>query len=280
MPARPILLVVAALVALCAGGASPAFAQQYDDEWLDSCRRENHWDRGDDRYKHCEVREDSLRAPGGTLRVDPGVNGGVSVRGWDADSLYVRARIQTNGATQDEAVALAREIKIVIDGATIRAVGPEGRLGRHRGWSVSFEVYVPRHTDLALETVNGPVAVREVTGRMDLEAQNGPVVLRGVGGAVRARVENGPLTVVLTGARWDGSGLDAETINGPVDLVVPEGYSAQLETGTVNGPMSIDFPLTVTIQGRVSRRINSTLGAGGVLVRVVTTNGPLSIRRR
>jgi hypothetical protein len=35
----------------------------------------------------------------------------------------------------------------------------------------------------------------------------------------------------------------------------------------------------VTINGRVTDRISTTLGSGGPLVRVVTTNGPMSVRR-
>jgi hypothetical protein len=65
-----------------------------------------------------------------------------------------------------------------------------------------------------------------------------------------------------------------------VTLAIPERYSAKLETGTVNGPMSVDFPMTVTIQGRLSQNLSTTLGSGGAPVRVVTTNGPLVIRRR
>jgi DUF4097 and DUF4098 domain-containing protein YvlB len=268
-----------ACAALCLLAAAPLSAQDYDqdydDNWLSECRRDR-WNRRDDRVKHCEIREDSLRAPGGnsTITVDPGLNGGVAIRGWDKDSIYIRAKIQTYGRSEDAAAALARQVRIVVSGSTIRAEGP------NEGWSVSFEVYVPRRSNLDLETENGPLSVREVVGTMDLEAHNGPVALRGVGGLVRARVQNGPLVVSLTGTRWEGEGLDAETVNGPVTLAVPEGYSAQLETGTVNGPMSVDFPLTVTIQGRISHRINTTLGSGGARVRVVTTNGPLSIRRR
>jgi DUF4097 and DUF4098 domain-containing protein YvlB len=85
--------------------------------------------------------------------------------------------------------------------------------------------------------------------------------------------------VHLSGTRWDGVGLDAEAHNGPVDLAIPERYNAKLETGTVNGPMDLAFPLTVTVQGRLTQRIQSTLGEGGATVRVVTTNGPLTIRR-
>ncbi len=130
-----------------------------------------------------------------------------------------------------------------------------------------------------LNTNDGPLGVRDLTGRLGLTAYDGPVSLAGVGGDVRARTTNGPIDIELTGARWEGAGLDAETTNGPVDLAIPESYSARLEFGTVNGPMSVGFPLTVTIQGRVGRRITTTLGAGGAPVRAVTTNGPVEIRR-
>jgi hypothetical protein len=102
-----------------------------------------------------------------------------------------------------------------------------------------------------------------------------------VSGQVNARTQNGPLTVELHGAQWNGQGLDAETRNGPVRLSIPDGYNARLETGTVNGPFDTEVPLQVTLTGRQrSRRIEATLGSGGPLVRALTTNGPVVIRRK
>jgi hypothetical protein len=43
--------------------------------------------------------------------------------------------------------------------------------------------------------------------------------------------------------------------------------------------MSIDFPMQVTIQGRVGRTLRTTLGNGGAAVTVTTQNGPLTLRR-
>lgn len=159
-------------------------------------------------------------------------------------------------------------------------MGAEGPGFRGGGsWSVSYEILVPSHTDLTLDTENGPVGVEDVDGVMRLRAVNGPLSLERIAGDVRAHAQNGPLSVVLEGSRWQGAGLDAETQNGPVVLTVPDGYSANLETGTVNGPMSVDFP--ITLMGRIGgRRITTTLGSGGPTVRVVTTNGPAIVRRR
>jgi len=243
-----------------------------DARWMAQCRdHEDAW-----RARACEVRVVSL-AKGGVITVDPGRNGAAAVEGWDRDTIEVHARIQAEGATDGDAAALAHAIKVVTSGTTIGAEGPDA--GRRQSWSVSIIVYAPRHSDLKLDTYNGPIGVREVSGRMILTAYNGPISLTAVGGDVRARTTNGPLDIELVGARWDGAGLDAETTNGPVSLAIPDNYSAQLEFGTVNGPMTIGFPLTVTIQGRVGHRISTRLGSGGAPIRVVTTNGPVEVQR-
>jgi DUF4097 and DUF4098 domain-containing protein YvlB len=87
------------------------------------------------------------------------------------------------------------------------------------------------------------------------------------------------LSVDLIGTKWEGTGLDARTQNGPADLRIPANYNAKIEFGTVNGPMDVGFPMTVTISGRVKDRITTTLGSGGPPIRVVTTNGPMTVRK-
>lgn len=262
--------------ALLALSGSAAAAQDFDSEdWLDRCRRD---ESRDDKAKACEVRELALKPQRGPLSIDPDVNGGVSVVAWDRDSIAIFVKVMAWARSDDAADALVRDVEVVAQGSTIRAAGPSPS-GRGQSWSVSFHVYVPRRTDLTARTTNGPLEVDGVKGTLDLAAHNGPVSLVGVAGDVRVRVQNGPLHVELDGDRWDGAGLDAETVNGPAVLAIPAGYSARLETGTVNGPLTIRFPLTVTIQGRMPERLSTTLGQGGAPVRVVTTNGPMVIRR-
>jgi hypothetical protein len=60
-----------------------------------------------------------------------------------------------------------------------------------------------------------------------------------------------------------------------VNLSMPRNYSARLETGTVNGSMNIDFP--ITLQGSIGRRITTQLGSGGPPIRALTTNGGVRI---
>jgi len=273
--ATPALSLATLLFAATTLAAQSSRSSESDAEWLERCRNGrygNRWDGG----HACEVREVAVRREVRSLSVDGSDNGGVSATAWDRDSVHVSARIQTSAATQAEAERLLRDVRVESTGGTIRATGPRGGTS-HSGWNVSFDAYVPRRMDLDLRTRNGGVRVQEVVGRMTLETENGGIALRGVGGDVRAHAENGGLSVQLTGTRWEGAGLNAETQNGGVRLVIPERYSARLETGTTNGGIKTDFPITVS--GRISRHFSLTLGSGGAPVRATTTNGGVSIER-
>src|ERR1043165_8115037 len=99
------------------------------------------------RRRHWDIRETDMKPPRAALSVEPGMNGGVEIEGWDTDSIAVTARIQVNAHSADEADAIARDIKIEASGATIRAIGGGGPVGRHQNWSVVFIAMVPRHPD-------------------------------------------------------------------------------------------------------------------------------------
>jgi Toastrack DUF4097 len=239
-----------------------------------NCRDNNNW-YGDRLVGNCEIREQTLAPAGGTLAIDGRQNGGVSVKGWDQGQILVRAQVQTGAPNAGEAEQLARQVHIETGGNKIYATGPENQRDYH--WSVSYEVFVPRRTDLSLETHNGGISIAEVNGRIDFNALNGGVVLKKVGGSVHGATTNGGLVVELAGDHWDGETLDVSTTNGGVSMSVPENYSAHLQTGTVNGSISVDFP--VTVQGRITKELALNLGSGGATVRAMTTNGGVRIKR-
>ena len=235
---------------------------------------ENSW-QNDRLVGNCEIREQTLAPSGGTIAIDGRQNGGVSVKGWDQNQVLVRARVQTNAPTAEEAKALAGQIRIETSGAKIFASGPDGR--RDYNWNVSYEVFVPRRADLSVETQNGGIAIADVNGRIDFSALNGGVVLKRVGGAVRGSTTNGGLVIELSGDRWDGESLEVSTTNGGVIMSVPENYSAHLQTGTVNGSVNVDFP--VNVQGRLTKQVAFDLGSGGATIKAMTTNGGVHLKR-
>jgi hypothetical protein len=228
------------------------------------------WDEG---VRHCEVREIDLGAAR-SFTVDSTPNGGIHVEGGDQEGARLFAKVAAHGADEAEARDLAARVQIETDG-TIRARGPAARSKRH--WHVSYRLSVPRHADLDLEADNGGIHISDVSGTIRFRTVNGGVHLDGVGGDVSGRTVNGGLHVRLAGAGWEGAGLDARTSNGGVSLAVGEDYRGHLETGTVNGDIDADFP--VTMQGRISKSLTLDLAGGGPPLRLHTTNGGVRLRR-
>lgn len=268
------LLVVAALGAALPFPLLAQRAMTSDAEWLDNCR--NNW--GDDRGHACEVRDVPVRLSGRAIEIDGRQNGSIRVQGWDGNDVKVTARLQANGESDADAQALLKDIRITSDGRRVSAEGPNNDRGYRSGWSASYVVMVPRRFDLSLDAYNGSLGVDGVTGKLELSTHNGSVTLTDVGGDVHARTQNGSLNVQLAGTSWSGDGLDAVTQNGSVRLAVPASYAATLETGTVNGRINTDIPITV--QGRISRQLSVPLNGGGKTIRAMTTNGSVNISRR
>lgn len=232
--------------------------------------------RNNDQFTHCEMREQTLASPG-RLLVDGQTNGGITVKGWDRGDVLVRAQVQAQAPSDGEARALAAQVIVHASGSSIAADGPSGLSGRH--WSVTYEIFTPRRTDLNLSAHNGGISISGVAGTIEFKTQNGGVHLAKVAGDVRGRTQNGGVHVELDGARWEGNGLDVQSQNGGVNIVLPSNYSAHLETSTVNGAVRSEHP-EVVLSERRQTSLSANIGGGGATLKVVTTNGGVHIARQ
>ncbi len=236
----------------------------------------------EDRGRACEVRDTRLPAPTNPLMVDASPNGGIQVEGWDQPDVLVRAVVQAYGETNADAARLLPGVHVTAAGTTVSAEGPERGTGERRsGWSVSFRIWAPRATAVTLSARNGGVSLRSMRGESRFTTENGGVSLDDVSGHVVGTTRNGGIKVRLSGARWDGVGMDVETTNGGVTLAVPSGYSAALEVGTVNGGIRSDISAArPDRRGRRSNELRATLGSGGPLLKLHTINGGVRLDTR
>ncbi len=228
-----------------------------------------------DKVSYKETRAVSLPATS-FVNVDGKRNGGISVKGENRLDVLVRACVQTVGKTDEEARAAAKDIRIET-GSQIRAEAA----GETLNSAVSYEILVPRTTNLKLLAHNGGISIASVEGAVEFETTNGGVILKDVAGDVRGRTRNGGVIVNLSGSSWRGDGLDVETTNGGVILSIPENYAARVETGTVNGGFRSDIGALNVAEDKDGRnrrkRISANLNGGGAPIRVVTTNGGVKI---
>jgi len=272
-PAFAFLVVISLTV--------PARAQMRDNRDMQLTCNNISRDISRERSLSCEVRESNL-GPSGRLDIEPGHNGGITVKGWAQNSVLVRARLEAWAENDTEARNIASQIRVEAAGGQIRATGPDFdgflRSDRYRSWTVSFEIFTPWNTDLTMGSHNGGITISDIRGRIDFQSHNGGVRLARVGGDVKGETHNGEINAELNGNTWEGRQLELSTHNGGVTLLLPASYSASLETDSNRGRLDSDFP--VTVRGRLDEKnLNFNIGSGGPLIKVSTHNGGIRLRK-
>jgi DUF4097 and DUF4098 domain-containing protein YvlB len=226
-----------------------------------------------------------------TIRLDKGNS--VSILGWDRADYSIKACKAAQGSSDSNAQSQLGQVSISTSGGRVTASGP----GNEDNWMVYFIVQAPRNASLNLESENGEIALRRVSGTINARNTNGPIELRDCTGDVRAQSENGPIEftgqsgdfhlsaqngpieVRLTGTKWDGAGLDAGSENGPLELRVPDGYVSGVSVeSSGNSPFTCRAAgCNVSGNGGDSDR-TIRMGTGDAVIRLHTVNGPVAIK--
>ena len=229
------------------------------------------------------------------LRVIPSRNAGVTVQGWDRNEFVIHVCKSAAAGTREQAAELLNQITATLESGTLRSEGPSARR-----WMAHFVINAPRAASLNLQVENGPVSVRELTGKVEIHAENGPIAVkdcsgnvnatsgngpisfRGEGGSMNLKTQNGPISVQLSGSSWQGSGLEASTVNGPLTVEMPQEYGSGVAIETTGrSPFSCRAKGCDNARANFSDELRSIqLGAGNTAVRVSTVNGPVSVRNR
>ncbi len=211
--------------------------------------------------------------PGGIFSV-ANVNGSVQVDGWDRNQVEVRA-VKTalhNSADLDRV-----QISVESDGERM-AVSTHYPQGSGVEVTVEYHINVPYRVQLAsVDTVNGDVHVRGVSGTGTLDSVNGSVEVLDSDGRFNARTTNGDVRLQLKGL-GQGGPVHLATINGSVVLSLPADADAEINVANRNGDFQSDFPLR-TLNAYNSRRFRGQLGNGGGDISMSTVNGGIRLVR-
>ena len=149
--------------------------------------------------------------------------------------------------------------------------------------------------DIQSHTGSGNVEAREISGPFMAEAGSGDiradekgkgdvrvhtgsgnVELRGVNGMLDAHSGSGDVTIQgVNSGRWE-----IRTSSGNVDLELPSGANFDLDATAGSGSVTVDRPVTMTIQGdlrRAQHEIRGKVSGGGPELLVHTGSGDVRI---
>ena len=228
-------------------------------------------------------REEEITKPAlgiGTLQVHT-MNGSIIVVGNDTSEIKIKAYYSTRGRNAEVRVhRLQTEVSLQGNTLTVGAVFPlpQGPVGND---TIRYEITAPRALNLNASTINGRIDSNGIDGVVDITATNGAVEVLGDTGPSKLSVgiTNGGIVVR---AAPQGGRYDLRTVNGSIQVSLPESLGITLQASTVNGSITLGHgPGEWRLQGgQIDRRaVNATLGEGELFLDVSTVNGSIRLER-
>ena len=156
-------------------------------------------------------------------------------------------------------------------------------------------ITVPRHSSLELKTIGGgTISVDDLDGEIDASALAGSIDLKNVSGSVVAHSLNGEIKATLDHVD-PSKPMSFSTMNGNIDVSLPDNVHANVRMKTDNGEIYSDFD--VKLEGeppigndtdhhgtahhyRIDRTIRGSINGGGPEYQFTSFNGNILIRKK
>jgi DUF4097 and DUF4098 domain-containing protein YvlB len=201
------------------------------------------------------------------------INGNVEITGWDRNEVQIDA-VKTARDQQrlDDAKI---EVEASSNSVEIRTRYPEHRTNNDAA-SVHYTLHVPQKARIdKVELVNGSLELQKVSGEVTANLVNGKLRASDLAGEADLATVNGSIDANYSSLN-NVRGIKLKSVNGSVNLTLPQSPNADVEASVVNGSITTDFPLTV--KGRfVGKSMSGTLGSGGVHIELSNVNGGIHV---
>ena len=225
-------------------------------------------------------------------------SGDIRVTADDGDAIEVVARTTVKGRNIDEARKLAGQVEVSVDqvGEEVRVCREHPRPPAGIAVQVAYEVRCPRQLHVRLYALNGSITIDGSRAGVEAATSNGDVEVRGGCGWVNARTKNGRVEAVIEELQGKGefesmngkleidvqkghASVQAKTLNGSIDLKLPETFDGQLDAQTTNGRVTCEFPMPAADLPKKAK-LEGPLGRGGPhTIKLRTLNGQISVGR-
>ncbi len=224
-----------------------------------------------------------------------GVNGNIDMTGVPgASKVKIWGERRVKSKSTEDASAWLKNLEVrVTDGdqeVFVKTIQPRETGGR--SLEVIYHVRMPDNWEALVNNVNGNVLVDSLAGKVSTGLVNGNVEFREISGASSVGLTNGNILLAkITGntfiALVNGNidaGLtlppqgtcDMSTVNGTVDLQIPQNTSAQFSAEVVNGSISTNG-LIIHDAATTPKTVRGRLSNGAGKIALKTVNGDIRV---
>jgi hypothetical protein len=134
---------------------------------------------------------------------------------------------------------------------------------------------------LTLRTGDGPIRVDDMTGQVDANTGDGPVEIAGRLDGLTVRTGDGRVNVDVADGSQMKSAWNVSTGDGGIRLSVPQGFGAEVDAYSGDGPVRVDGVSTASDRDESEQRtVRGRLGSGGPTLRLRSGDGSIEVTRR
>jgi DUF4097 and DUF4098 domain-containing protein YvlB len=189
------------------------------------------------------------------------------------------ARLRVVVPRNSQLVATTQDGSITVEDVTGKLTLRTGD-GSVRGSRLAGEIFV--------RSGDGSIRFERVEGALDLETDDGGITLEGKPSALRAHTSDGTIRFDIEPDTAMAADWDLQTSDGSVILTLPPSFNAVLDAETRDGAVRLNHPAVSNAaregegedgreRERRRRSVQTTLGAGGKVLRVRTGDGSIRI---
>lgn len=258
-----------------------------------------------------EINQTYQLAPGTRVEVSS-IRGPVEIV--NADTATAEVRIIRTARTRADLEYHKIEVEQAGNSLVVRGV-QESEQRRRQNIQVNHQVILklPRHIDLSVNSVSGPLNVGDVDGQMHVSSISGAADLGNIGGKLQVSSVSGSLEVGNVGAearvtsisgnlrlgQVNGS-LDVSSVSGAVKATLvslnPQGIHIKSVSGSVeirfksevnadftaehfSGQVYLDVPNVMRNSEAKSSSVRARIGAGGTPIMISSVSGNIRLTR-
>jgi hypothetical protein len=211
------------------------------------------------------------------LRLE-GISGNVEVTGLaGSDSVIITGERRVGSESMEDAQNHLAELQVEVLDVTsevqVKTIQPDETHGR--SYVVDYTITLPKTMGVIVYNVNGAVSIDSIEGKIAVQNVNGSVMLDQILAIAYVNVVNGQIQGRVT-LLSSGTSIEMITVNGGIDLEIPENASGQFSASVVNGIIGVSG-LVLTDLVSTPYSLTGTLGDGQGRILLSTVNGSISV---
>jgi len=206
-----------------------------------------------------------------------GINGPIEVIGVaEASHIQLTGERKVESDSRTDAREYLEQLEVQInqrqDAIYVKTIQPNENHGRN--FIVSYNLRIPATLDLIIVNVNGEVRIDSLQNSTTITLVNGNVIFPCINSNLNVNITNGQVggknILPLQGT------ARINTINGSIQMEIPQNTSAKITAGVTNGNVSTSN-LNLTNVAASGKSLSGTLGKGEGTIVLRTINGSIHL---